>query len=263
MRRSIIAALVLTAMADMPTPSPTPPPVIYHGEVRPICAALSQHVKPVIGMMIQNDRTIALSPPLFKRYNQDLANVDPHDRSSNSAARTLTLYHMEKLVGPLAKNVLAMQRELEDPNIFPPKPQSDDDKQLDQLRDALLKALAVQAVTLDLINGFVTTQQLAEMQHDVGPTSTEINAIEGSQLGPGSTPVPPTPNPLLVDPNQAGVGANPYMFDPLAVPGITGSVGNTPITRLLSAVIWTQQEAQRREDAAAQTVMQVVHECGP
>jgi len=258
MRRLIVAALLLTAMADMPTP--TPPPVIYHGEVRPLCAALSQHVKPVIGMMLQNDRTIAQSPPLFKRYNQDVADEDPHDRYSNTGARTLTLYHLEKLVGPLAKNVLAMQKELGDPNTFPPKPQNGDDKQLDQLRDALLKALAVQAVTLDLINGFVTTQQLADMQHE-GLSGPAINAIQGSDLGPGSTPDPATPNPMLVDPNQAGVAPNPYTFDPLAVPGITGSVGNTPITRLLSAIIWTQQEAQRREDAAAQSIMQVVHEC--
>lgn len=246
------------------TPTPAPgPTVIYHGSVSPLCAALGQHVKTVVGMMLQNDRTIAQSPGLLSEYNRDLADVsdvngqnDPNPGSQ--AARDLTLYHLEQLVGPLANNVNAMQRELEDSNIFPANPSTDDERRLDQMRDELLKALAVQAVSLDVINGYVQTQQLAELQQE-GTSGSDINAITNpSQL---STPNPATPDPMLHDPNTAGVAQNPYSFDPLDVPGITGSVGATPVTRLVSAMRWLQQETTRRENIASQTIIHVASDC--
>lgn len=265
---ALAAALPFHAPATTPKPRPkatqaprhaaTPLPIIYHGEVSPLCAALARHVKPVIGMMLQNDQTISHSPPLFRRYNADVANETQNHTSGNSAERDLTLYHLEQLVTPLSKNVLAMQKELQDPSIFPPHPKNDAERQLDQMRIDLLKALATQAVSLDIINGFVTTQQLAEMQHE-GLEGSDINAINRSD----TTYSPPatTPNPILVDPKQAGIPANPYEMNPLAIPGITGSVGSTPVTRLLAALQWVQQETNRREQMAAQTVLQANRSC--
>lgn len=247
------------------TPKPkskaSPLPVIYHTGTNALCSALVHHIKPVIGMMEQNDYTIAQSPPLFHRYNADLANRDPNDSESNRAERDLTLYHLEQLVGPLAKNVIAMQRELENPNVFPPHPTTEQERQLDEIRDELLKALAAQAVTLDLVSGYVNTQQLAEVQHE-GTEGANINAITGTELGPGATAAPTTPNPLLVDPSQvAGLAPNPYSMDPLSVPGIAGSVGNTPVTRLLDAIQWIRGETERREDVAAEPIIQAAKAC--
>lgn len=244
-----------------PRRTPTPLPIIYHARTSPLCAALVQHIKPIIGMLEQNDATIAKSPPLFHRYDQDLANRNAQGEGGEVGERDLTLYHLEQLVTPLANNVLAIQQELENPTTFPPNPQNDDEKKLDEMRDALLKALATQAVALDLINGYVTTQQLAELQHE-GTQGANINAINGGDLAPGSSPNPATPNPLLVDPNQvAGLAPNPYTIDPLSIPGITGTVGNTPISRLLEAMTWIQAETTRRENVAAEPIIQAANAC--
>ncbi len=241
--------------------TPTPLPVIYHTRTSELCSALVKHIKPILGMMEQNDATIAQSPPLFRRYMRDLDNRDPQSQSAGSAERDLTLYHLEQLVGPLAKNVLAIQRELEDPNVFPPNPTTDDQKKLDEMRDTLLKALATQAATLDLINGYVNTQQLAELQHE-GTQGSNINAINGGDLAPGSTPNPATPNPLLVDPSQvAGIAPNPYSIDPLSIPGVAGSVGDTPLSRLLDAIQWIRQETAQRERIAAQPIIRAATSC--
>lgn len=260
---ALVAPLTLLAFAAAAAPkhNPTPLPVIYHARTTAFCSALSQHVKPVVGMMIENDHTLSQSPPLFKRYNRDLDQRDPQDQDAGLAERDLTLYHLEQLVGPTAKNVLAIERELEDPNVFPPKPQTEDDKLLDEMRDQLMKTLAAQAATMDLINGYVTTQQLAELQHE-GTEGANINAINGGDLAPGSTTAPTTPNPLLVDQEQAaGLAPNPYTIDPLAIPGIAGSVGNTPVTRLLDAIQYVREMTQQRENLVAQTIVQAARGC--
>lgn len=257
-------ALVAFAAAAAPKQKPTPLPVIYHAHTTALCSALTQHVKPVIGMMIQNDRELSQSPPLFQRYNRDLDQRDPQDQDAGSAERDLTLYHLEQLVGPTAKNVIAIERELEDPSVFPPNPKTADEKLLDEMRDQLLKALAAQAATMDLVNGYVATQQLAELQHE-GTEGANTNAITGGDQAPGSTIAPTTPNPLLVDQEQsAGLAPNPYSIDPLAIPGIAGSVGTTPVTRLLGAIQYVRQMTQQRENLAAQTIVQAARGCrGP
>ncbi len=242
------------------TPTPIRMPVIYHTEVSPLCAALAQHIKPLIGLMLENDRTISQSPPLLQRYNRDLDNLTQTGDPESTAERDLTLYHLEQLVGPLANNVIAMQRELEDPTVFPPHPTTDEQRQLDEMRDQLLKALATQAVALDIVNGYVQTQQLAQMQSE-GLHGADINAITGSSTT--YTPPVTTPNPMLVDPNQAGLQQNPYEMDPLAVPGITGSVGNTPLSRLIAALQWIRAETQRRENDAARTILHANSACLP
>lgn len=254
-RGSAIAANTASHGHRTPTPAP---PVIYHGVVRPLCTALARHIKTVVGMMIENDHTISQSPPLFSQYNRDLDQVDQSGNATNPAARDLTLYHLEQLVGPLANNVNAMQRELENPAIFPSNPQTEDEKELDAMRDQLLKALATQAVSLDIINGYVQTQQLAEMQQQ-GLTGSELHAINGTEMT--YSPSPATPLPGEQDPNQAGLPQNPYAMDPLAVPGMTGSVGTTPATRILEALRWLQQETARRENIASQSIVSAAHSC--
>jgi hypothetical protein len=273
MRGRVFAPVVLAAVtallfsrapvtAAKPKPTPMPKlPVIYRAQATELCSALAHHVKPVVGMMLENDNTIAQSPPLFQRYNRDLYDIDSQDRNANVAERDLTLYHLEQLITPLAKNVIAMQRELEDPNTFPPHPRNSDERKLSKMRDELLKALAAQSVSLDFISGYVDTQQLAELQHE-GTEGADINAINGGDLAPGSTPDPATPNPLFVDPNQvAGLAPNPYTLDPLSIPGIAGSVGNTPVSRLMSALQYVRAMTQQRENIAAQSIMQAANTC--
>ncbi|MGH7736528.1 MAG: hypothetical protein ACREMP_01470 [Candidatus Tyrphobacter sp.] len=240
-------------------PSPQPS-VIEHAQVRPLCSALVHHIAPAIAMMTQNDATIARSPGLLTRYERDLDNENQEGDPGDTAARDMTLEHLEALVGPLANNVNAINSELSNTQTFAQHPSNSDERELDALRDQLLKALATQAVALDIINGYVQTQRLADMQHE-GLQGAEINSIQNSDTTVHAQQ--PTPNPLLVDPNQAGIQQSPYEMDPLDVPGITGSVGNTPLSRLVDAMQWLRRETTRRENIASSTIIRAARSCAP
>src|ERR1700678_107542 len=154
------AFAVPAAAATAPAPTPTPNlPEIYHTGSRPLCSALATTVRPVLGMLLQNDQTSARSPPLFGDYIKMSA-------AGSDSGRDMSIHRLNNLVTPLVQNTLAIQKLLEDPSIFPPKAQNADDQRLIAIKDQLLKTLATQQASLDIINGFVQTQQLGEMQHE-------------------------------------------------------------------------------------------------
>ena len=61
--------LSTSAVRASTSPTATPPPQIYHIVTRPLCSELHERIAPAIGMMLQNDKTIAKSPDIFKEYN--------------------------------------------------------------------------------------------------------------------------------------------------------------------------------------------------
>ena len=66
-------------------------------------------------------------------------------------------------------------------------------------------------------------------------------------------PTQPSPNPLLNNPDYAGLPPNPYSIDLANVPGLT--LGYNPVTRLIEALHWTIDQTQTQENAAATAVM--------
>jgi hypothetical protein len=281
-----VLILALAAIASTPptaaagtsaTPAPknaTPPPQIYHIITRPLCSELRKHIAPAIGMMLQNDQNIKKGPDLFSLYNRDaLSGVD--NTASNSAgpnggpvlsgesangtmtaSQNMALLGMENLVSPIANNIIATQKMLASPALTQGTGNVEDDKQLQDIRAKLLKALATQNASLDIINGFVTTQQMGDLQH---AGQEYISAINQSDQVGKSTGATPTPNPLLADPNQAGLPPNPYDLNLAAIPGL--ALGYNPVTRLLEALHWTIQETATKENDAAKTVMNSAAEC--
>src|ERR1700722_2893974 len=201
MRKTLSVALLCavlqstSALADpSPAPSTTPLQEIYHSYSSPLCSALRTRIAPAIAMIQQNDATIAKSNPLFKRYVSDSMGGELSKPSED-----MTVVRLGNLVRPLVDNILATQKLLEDSTIFPDNPQTDDEKRRADLKAKALAALAAQQASLDIINGFVQTQQLAGMQHD---GFGFIGAITGSDMtsaqrttpaaagGPASTPDP-------------------------------------------------------------------------
>ena len=79
---------------------------------RPLCSALATKIRPAVALMIQNDATIAKSPPLFKDYIELSA-------SGSNAGRNMAVMRLESLVTPLVQNSLAIQKLLDDPSVFP------------------------------------------------------------------------------------------------------------------------------------------------
>ena len=129
-------------------------------------------------MMLQNDATIKKSPELFKQYNDaalygtrggqrrpEPAGGDP-GAASRIRRRTWRSLGMENLIRPIANNIIAIQTMLDSPTACcTGTGRADDDQQLQAIRAKLLKALAAQNASLDIISGFVDTQQMAELQH--------------------------------------------------------------------------------------------------
>lgn len=269
------AALVLggllstsgVAVAQTPQPSSPPHssgqlPEIYHTVSRPLCSALRTKIQPSVGMLLQNDETIAKSPALFKEYSLG-------QLSQSDAQRSLSLVRLSNLVGPLADNVIAIEKLLTDPSVFPQNERTVDDKKKNELKRQLLQSLAQQQASLDIINGFVETQNLADMQHQ---GFAYLNAIANPSTSSKSSSsknllsnVIATPDPLG-RPNafddtliNAGLPTNPYELDITKLPGLT--LGYNPVTKLKEGVEYTQSETQKSEGALAKTVMDTVRLC--
>ncbi|HKE36937.1 MAG TPA: hypothetical protein VKB39_05875, partial [Candidatus Baltobacteraceae bacterium] len=113
------------------------------------------------------------------------------------------------------------------------------------------KALATQQASLDIISGFVDTQQLADIQHSGQEYIAAIN--QHNDFTGASAQYTPTPNPAFANPNQAGLPQNPYQIDLANVPGLT--LGYNPVTRLIEGLDWTISETQKREGDVAKAVM--------
>lgn len=274
---AIASAPPSSAAATPSTPPPktgTPPPQIYHIITRPLCSELHKHIAPAIGMMLQNDTNIKKGPDLFSRYNRDALNGIDNSASNSAgpnggtvmsgeaggsnmtAGQNMALLGMENLVSPIANNIIATQKMLDSTALTQGTGNVEDDKQLQDIRTKLLKALATQQAALDIISGFVATQQMGDLQHAGQEYIDAMNQPDTTGAGRGATP---TPNPLMNDPNQAGLPANPYDLNLAAIPGLT--LGYNPVTRLLEALHWTIQETQTRENDAAKTVMASAAQC--
>jgi hypothetical protein len=261
---------------SLATPAPTsvvtPPPQIYHIVTRPLCSELHEHIAPAIAMILQNDQTIKKGPDLFSLYNKAaLYGTDNSASNDNGAhggapmtgesangtmtpSQSMALLGMENLVSPIANNIIAVQKLLDSPALTNGTGIPDDDKRLQDIREKLLKALATQNAALDIINGFVATQQMGDLQH---AGQEYISAID--QPDKQQTSATPGPNPLLQDPNQAGLPPNPYDLNLANVPGLT--LGYNPVTRLLEALHWTIDQTGTRENDAAKAVMSSAAVC--
>jgi hypothetical protein len=262
MRVFAITAVALVALGA------TPPPTIYHIVTRPLCSELHQHVAPAIGMMLQNDTTIKKGPALFKQYNDaslygsDAAMANQNDPVAgdpggvSNPSQSLALQGLENLIRPIANNVIAIQTLLDSPQLTSGTGQPDDDKRLQAIREELLKALAAQNASLDIISGFVDTQQMADLQH-AGEAYISSMSQPDSSSAKIATPGPP--NPLESNPNYAGLPPNPYNIDLATVPGLT--LGYNPVTRLLDALRWTIEQTASRENDAANAVMKSAALC--
>ncbi|MGA7356242.1 MAG: hypothetical protein WA431_00395 [Candidatus Cybelea sp.] len=266
MHRALVGLAVMLAMGA--TPSPTPPPQIYHIVTRPLCSELHGHIAPAVGMMLQNDATIKKSPDLFKQYNtaalygsggsaadRNPASGDPGGTSNPS--QQLALQGMENLIRPIANNIIAIETMLDSPTLLNGTGQPDDDKQLQDIRAKLLKALAAQNASLDIISGFVDTQQMADLQHADEGFISSLNKPDIND--PGTSTPAPALNPLEANPNYAGLPPNPYDIDLATLPGLT--LGYNPVTRLLEALRWTIDATATRENDAAKAVMSSASLC--
>jgi hypothetical protein len=166
----------------------------------------------------------------------------------------MALQQMSYLVIPIARNLIAAQTLLDDAKLLEPTGNPADDATLAQIKKQLLETVAYQNASLDIINGFVATQQMGELQH-VG--QEYLGAIQGNESY--QKVIQATPNPWQ-DPNTPGIPQNPYVFDVTAIPGL--AVGYNPLTKVVDGLGWLQSETQKRENVAGATIGAALRECG-
>jgi len=256
---TLLLASTLTAA------TPTPPPQIYRVITTPFCARLHDKVRPAVSAILQNDAAISKSLPLFKDYGvgafgsieRAFSQDGPSGNDSinvDSPATEMALQKMSYLVSPIAQNLLAAQALLNDAALNKSTGNSEDDEQLATIKKQLLESVAYQSASLDLINGFVQTQQMGDLQH---AGETYLGAITGTGLSkPIATAPPPGP---LQDPNTPGLSQNPYAVDLMAVPGLM--VGYNPLGRLVAALQWVRSETGKREGEAAKSIVAAMAAC--
>jgi hypothetical protein len=257
---SLLPAAARSQLTAATAAGTTPPPQIYHVVTTALCARLHERVRPAVAMILQNDQKIAKSPPLFKKYEQGTMTAlgmgisQGGDSIYNQSPETsMALQQMSYLVIPIARNIIAAQTLLGDAKMIEPTGNADDDAKLQQIKKQLMETIAFQSASLDLINGFVQTLQMGELQH-VG--EEYLGAIQGTDMG---TLPQETPNPWQ-DPNAPGLPPNPYALDVTQIPGL--SVGYNPLDRIVAGLAWLQSETQKREDVAGKTIGDVVSQCG-
>ncbi len=243
-----------TAVAPAsPPPSDLKLPVIIHVIARPLCSGLHKAVGPAIGLMLQNNAIIAKSQPLFDDYVR--YNVEG---KAGTTARQLAQVRMEYLVGPLVKNTQKIDALLADRNIFNNR-MGVDSKKLAAIKAGLLRSLQVQKTAIDLINGFVSTRQLANMQH---AGFEYIGSINGGKELAGNPLATPTPDPRLYNENYAGLAPGSYGHSAVNLDNLPGlSIGYNPIRAVADAMRRERSTMVQRQNAIAPQVIAAAREC--
>jgi hypothetical protein len=177
----------------------------------------------------------------------------------NQAAQDMAVMHLEQLITPLVKNTQAVDDLLNNPYAFPKSARSDDDKRLLQMRAQLQAVNDQQKRALDVISGFVDTQQLGELQAEGHDYDNAIN-----NTGTKSTPPPAAPTSAPNEVLNAGLstaGDPTRQMDPRYL-NSDSTLSNNPLNVFGNAIASYQQEIQGTEQQAAKSVIQAVPLCG-
>jgi len=246
----------LPPLKGVSTATPTPPPLkeITHVRSSALCGSLKRTILPVVGHELQIDKYIATSRPLFNDLTQK------RRMNAGKGAEDLDVMRLEGLIRPLNDNIAEAKKLLDDPKAFPKHANSQQDKDLLAIRDSLRQSVARQENVLDMISGFVDTQQMGELQaagHDYDA------AISGSDTAKAANPQPTaTPDSGLL---TAGVGNSQNdvtrKYDPTYKESNT-LFGNDVYSAFSQAVGQYQQEIGKHESAASEVILRSVPQCG-
>ncbi len=254
-----LSAGISPAAATAPSPAATPLKTITHIRSSPLCTGLRRAIGPAVGKVLQNDGYIARSRPMFQDF---VANSTLGSKSGQD----MDVMHMESLIGPLVQNTQAIERYLNDP-ILKRRPLTDTDKQLIEMRQHLLAVLNQQKQTLDLISGFVDTQQMGELQaagheYDKALTGSDVGT-NGHSPTAVSTPAgaPTTPPNDLLNAGLPSTPTDPRKTDPRYT-GTDNALGYNPLKVFDQQVGVYQQGISANENLAAQAVIKAAVECG-
>ncbi len=241
---------VTAAAAPVASPTPAPPTTLkVIGNVRstPFCTALRQTIGPAIASVLSNDELIASSKPAFVTLYRD-------DILAGSEARAhLDMNRLESLITPIVANVKRID------SLLASKP---NDPKLIAMREKLLAVAGQQKESLNVISGFIATEQLGEIQGASTPANWENSFLLGSAQSSRPAPaanLPPAAGNLL----KAGVqNRNPGPREPRYD---TKNVGPTydPFAPFVAQIDQQRATARTAESDAAVLVNDALYQCSP
>ncbi len=237
-----------------PKPAPTPLKTITHIHSSPLCTGLRRAITPAIAKVLDTDHLIATSKPFFHDY------VHASATGQNKAAEDMSVEHLENLIGPLVNNTEAVEKLLTNPYAFPRSVHSSDDKRLLQMRAQLYAVNEQQKRALDLISGFVQTQQLGELQAAGHEYDAAINSTSTATTPPNPAPSAPSSDVL-----NAGVGNSKNDPSRAMDPRYMNSnnlIGANPLNVFENSISSYQADIEATEQDAAKSVVQAVVLCG-
>lgn len=257
------AALLLGALAVLgtspagaetsaPAPAATPLQTIVRMRSTPLCTGL-RAMAPAVGRVLQSDRIIAKSKPLFHDF------VRASSDANSKPLQDMTVMRLEQLVGPLVRNTQEVDRLLSNPAAFPKHAHGADDRKVLEMRAQIQAVNDQQKRALDVINGFVATQQLAELQAE----GHEYDSALAPNVK-GSPPPNPAPTTAPADILNAGVmpsGDISRKYDPRYL-NTGNQLGENPLNAFEQAISNYQVRISGTEQQAAKSVIAAIPLCG-
>ncbi len=200
----------LFAAVILPQPSPSPLKTITHVHSSPFCTAFGDNIRKSVKNVLVNDALFNLSKPVFLQAAHDMivggplqssfGSMGPAQSDPDNAAAQLDMNRLTVITASIAKNLEAIDALLNDAARFPKKVQSNEDKQLVQLRDQILALAQQQNAELNALSGS-TDRYTFDSLYNSGPSGTgALNAGPApGQSGVdyyGLGPISQTPRPL-------------------------------------------------------------------
>lgn len=255
-----VPAATKTKAAAKPVPTATPLKTIKHVySSSRLCAGLRRSVGPAIGKILQNDKAIATSRPFLQDFVKSSS-------LGSDAGRDIAVERLENLVTPLVKNTQSIEELLNDP-VYAKKAQNDNDKQLLALREQLETVLAQQKAALDLISGFVDTEQLGELKAAGNDINNAINGGATPQPQTGSAAAQnaapsTTPDPMLNAGVSSTIDPNAQHKNDPQFQTTNNALGYNPLNAFDQQMLAYQSQIAQSESHATITVMRAVPVCG-
>lgn len=243
-------ALVLAAtLAPVATAAPQPRPAleqlktIVHLRATPFCSALRERVAPAIEHILTADKAIDSSPPIFNSmYEDDVVFRSPLRLSFD-------VQHMENLITPIVSNVQAAEDLLRDP-------------QLGEIGRQLQTSIDRQKLALNVVNGFIATYQLGEVQSGGIPANWHndfiLNPRNAVSRSPAAVAASPPGASLLYNAGLAPTPSNPR---PPELQASTVTLGVDPYAAFSQTVVRARQEGDAAEGAASLAIFAAIERC--
>jgi hypothetical protein len=241
----------LASAQSAPAPQPTPLKQIIDVKSRPLCTALRDNIAIDLAGLIKNEQIIGEGRKAMNKIGSDQI------KSGRQAIDQDELM-IEDVVGSLVRNIVVLDKVLDDPKRFPTNPTTDDERLADRIKKQLQAVEDDQKLQLNWFNGTIETDRMSTMQQ----LPANAPAANPSTASSSSAATSPTSSPGIADAGLKDAPNTPSISDPrtLAAGDI---IGTTYYGQVANSIGTQQQLTAAHQDAAAASIREAVAICAP